>query len=209
MTMMGTRPSSLWRELCRQSEISDEQLEANIPASEICPGAYWIHQEIKKPEPDETLKFLTIWGPSVWIITGTIYDLYERERSVFRGRQIGVISMWLQKYQIEKIETEDGIVTSISVGSIQPIKAEPRKEVVSVYPVIPGPLLSSVRWFKGKGSVISRYSVDGKEYQIMSHPHSPEHVEVPQQVKIAWQSTYYKRTEGIVTGKHQIGRAHV
>jgi hypothetical protein len=91
-------------------------------------------------------------------------------------------------------ENQKRYVKEIVVGAIQPQKVEMRMEHIQVFPVISSPLLSTVKWFRGKGSVQQKFSYLGQfEYQVCSHPKSTEEVFVPEEVKLTWQSTYYQR----------------
>jgi hypothetical protein len=184
MTMMGTRPGDGWDKFCLQSEISDEQLRNNFPASELIPDAYWIHQEIVRKDSSYVYTFMTIFGEHVWKISGTLEFLYFNSRSSFKGRQLGAIGVWISLYT-----KRDGV---LEVGKeITPQPYSRVSKFIDVFPVVSTPLLNDVRWFEGKGSVVSSFSYLDLVYRVVTSPKSTQMVDVPLQVKLSWQSTYY------------------
>jgi len=103
--------------------------------------------------------------------------------------------MWLNRYEVTMVTSGLHPVKQVNVGDIQPKRIESKIEVVSVFPIITSPLLSTVKWFEGKGSSQIKYRYLDKEFHVMSHPKTNVEVEVPLFVKMAWQSTYYKRRD--------------
>jgi len=189
MTIMATKPTKNWTPLVEQTAFTDDHIRQNAPASLFFPGAYWIHEEIVRPKENEELTFLTVWGQFIWRITGTLQGLFDLEKTVFRGRQLGAISFWLNQYKTVKVE--DGY--QLQVGSVQPICPAQEVEIFKVFPIITSPILSQVQWFEGEGPVKQKFYHMTVEYWIMSKPKTTKKMSVPKEVQQAWQSTYYQR----------------
>jgi len=224
MDMMGIDSITGWKPVIKQMIISDDQLRADIKATDLITGSYWIHQEIPRSKSDVELVFLTIYGEYVWQLSGTLQSLFEHHKYVFASRQIGSISVWLspgvvkkevrvldlsamRRMACERAQVINGVVdysgikeqyttqvvSEISLGNqvLNPITAGSTLTVVSVFPIVTGPMLTDILWKEGKGIVLNSFTTSNTVYQVMSAPQSTIDVAVPSVVQSAWRKMYF------------------